>query len=225
MISDVTRLGRGGRRGRGRRGAAQRLESRLAAVREAVAGAPRPRVLALEWLDPAFIGGHWVPEMIELAGGEDALGEAGKKSRTAEWDEAAAAGAEVVVAMPCGWDSVRARKEVLEHSDRVAALGAERVYRRRRCGLVLASRAAPGRGHGTARPPAASGQGRRPGRGRLPGGGAYQPPSARRSYLTSLSPSSKTRSFDSVNRSRNHSESSRPTPLRPAPPNGASWSQ
>ena len=128
VISDVTRLGEAAGAAAAAAALRGRLESRLAAVREAVAGAPRPRVLALEWLDPVFIGGHWVPEMIELAGGEDALGEAGKKSRTAEWDEAAAAGAEVVVAMPCGWDSVRARKEVLEHSDRVAALGAERVY-------------------------------------------------------------------------------------------------
>ncbi len=59
-------------------------------VRAAVEGASRPRVLALEWLDPPFIGGHWVPEMIEIAGGEDVLGVAGAKSRTAEWDELAA---------------------------------------------------------------------------------------------------------------------------------------
>ena len=47
-------------------------------MRDAVAGAPRPRVLALEWLDPPFVGGHWVPEMIEIGGGRDALGEAGE---------------------------------------------------------------------------------------------------------------------------------------------------
>ena len=46
----------------------------------------RPRVAALEWLDPIFIGGHWVPQMIELAGGEDVLGLPGEKSRTAEWE-------------------------------------------------------------------------------------------------------------------------------------------
>ena len=53
------------------------LRARLAAVAEAVAGAERPRVAALEWLDPVYIGGHWVPEMIAAAGGEDVLGEAG----------------------------------------------------------------------------------------------------------------------------------------------------
>src|SRR5215208_2537336 len=53
------------------------LEERLAAVRAAVAGETRPRVLALEWLDPPFAGGHWVPEMIALAGGADVFGEPG----------------------------------------------------------------------------------------------------------------------------------------------------
>ena len=63
--------------------AAERIE----AVEQAVADAPRPRVVALEWLDPIYIGGHWVPQMIELAGGEDVLGLPGEKSRTAEWAE------------------------------------------------------------------------------------------------------------------------------------------
>ena len=128
VISDVTRLGEAAGAGDAAATLRRRLESRLDAVREAVAGAPRPRVLALEWLDPVFIGGHWVPEMIEIAGGDDPLGAAGAKSRTASWEEAASAAAEVVVAMPCGWDAERAREEVLEHSETVAALGAERVF-------------------------------------------------------------------------------------------------
>ena len=129
VISDVTRLGEAAGAGEAAATLRSGLESRLDAVRDAVAGAPRPRVLALEWLDPVFIGGHWVPEMIEIAGGHDALGSGRARSpRTASWEEAASAAAEVVVAMPCGWDSERAREEVLEHSDRVAALGAERVF-------------------------------------------------------------------------------------------------
>jgi iron complex transport system substrate-binding protein len=104
------------------------LERRLEAVRRAVDGASRPSVVALEWLDPPFIGGHWVPEMIEIAGGEDVLGIAGEKSRTAEWDQIAAASPDVVVAMPCGWDAAQARSEVAGHSDEVAAIGAERVW-------------------------------------------------------------------------------------------------
>lgn len=104
------------------------LEARIARLTEKLAGADRPRTVALEWLDPPFIGGHWVPEMIELAGGADPLGEPGAKSRTATWEELGAAAPEVIVAMPCGWDAPRARKEVLAHSDRIDALGAERVF-------------------------------------------------------------------------------------------------
>ncbi len=78
------------------------LAGRIEAVRAAVAGRERPRVVALEWLDPVYIGGHWVPEMIEAAGGIDVLGEAGLKSRVVEWGAVAAAAPDVVIAMPCG---------------------------------------------------------------------------------------------------------------------------
>ena len=84
----------------------------------------RSRSLALEWLDPVFIGGHWVPQMIEMAGGIDVLGLAGEKSRTAEWAEVEAAAPEVIVSMPCGYGTERAAAETLQHADRLAALGA-----------------------------------------------------------------------------------------------------
>jgi iron complex transport system substrate-binding protein len=128
VLSDVPRLG--GATGVGDRAAALRddLERRLDEVRRAVAGAPRPGVLALEWLDPPFVGGHWVPEMIEIAGGRDVLGVAGVKSRTAEWVEIAAARPDVVVAMPCGWDAIQARTEIDGHSAEVAAIGADRIW-------------------------------------------------------------------------------------------------
>jgi iron complex transport system substrate-binding protein len=84
-------------------------------------------VLALEWMDPPFAGGHWVPQMIELAGGDDALGLPGEKSRTFEWAEAEAARPEVVVAMPCGYGTERAAAETRDHLDRIAATGARRV--------------------------------------------------------------------------------------------------
>ena len=102
-------------------------DARLGRVREAVDGARRPRVLALEWLDPLFAGGHWVPEMIDLAGGEDALGTAGEKSRTFGWDEAAAARAELAVSMPCGYGTERAAAETRPWLERIAACGVERV--------------------------------------------------------------------------------------------------
>ncbi len=128
VLADVPRLGEA--TGVAARAAqlSEELERRLAAVRRAVAGAPRPTVLALEWLDPPFIGGHWVPEMIEIAGGVDVLGVAGEKSRTAEWDEITAANPGVIVAMPCGWNAAQARSEVEGHAGEVASVGAERIW-------------------------------------------------------------------------------------------------
>ena len=128
MLADVPRLGEAAGAADSAAALRSELEKRLAIVRTATAGAERPRVVALEWLDPVFIGGHWIPEMIALAGGEDPLGEAGRKSRTAGWEELEAASPEVVVAMPCGWDSDRARTEVLEHWERIERLGASRVF-------------------------------------------------------------------------------------------------
>ena len=61
------------------------LEGRLASVRAAVTGAGAPRVIALEWLDPPFVGGHWIPEMISIAGGEDVAGPPGLKSPEVGW--------------------------------------------------------------------------------------------------------------------------------------------
>lgn len=128
VLADVPRLGEAA--GVAGRAAALRdgLESRLERLRAAVEGAARPRALALEWLDPPFIAGHWVPEMIEIAGGEDVLGVAGEKSRTAEWDELAASRPAVILAMPCGWDARQARAEVERRARDVAAIGAERIW-------------------------------------------------------------------------------------------------
>jgi iron complex transport system substrate-binding protein len=101
--------------------------ARIDRVREAVRDAPRPRTAALEWLDPPFVGGHWVPQMIELAGGDDPLGFAGERSRTATWEELGAVRPEVVVAMPCGYDAARAAEEARAYADPLAALGARTV--------------------------------------------------------------------------------------------------
>jgi iron complex transport system substrate-binding protein len=97
---------------------------RLDAVKEAVDGAARPRVAALEWLDPVYLGGHWVPQMVELAGGEDVLGMPGERSRVAEWSEIEHARPQVVVAMPCGYYVERAAKEAMDQRERLAALDA-----------------------------------------------------------------------------------------------------
>jgi len=128
VLEDVTRLGAAagieGQAAEVRRG----LEYRLEEVRAAVAGEPRPRTLALEWLDPPFLGGHWVPEMIELAGGEDVIGRAGQKSPQVAWEDLFGLDPDVIVAMPCGWYLEDSRAQALEHRERLDALSAERVF-------------------------------------------------------------------------------------------------
>jgi iron complex transport system substrate-binding protein len=128
VLADVIRLGEATGAEETARELHDDLEMRLERVRVAVEGADRPRVLALEWLDPPFIGGHWIPEMIAIAGGTDPLGRAGTKSRTAGWAELVASHPEVVVAMPCGWDASQAIAEVESRASEVGGLGAERVW-------------------------------------------------------------------------------------------------
>lgn len=87
------------------------LQERLTRVAAAVAGRVRPRVFALEWLDPPFAAGHWVPEMIALAGGAEVLGRAGEKSFRTTWAAICAAAPEVIVLMPCGYSAEAAEQE------------------------------------------------------------------------------------------------------------------
>ena len=104
-----------------------RTARRADVVRLAVRGAPRPRVAALEWMDPVFVAGHWTPQLIDMAGGEDVLGFSGEPSRVATWEEVAAAQPEVVIVMPCGYDAARARAEAGGFADRLRSLGADQV--------------------------------------------------------------------------------------------------
>src|ERR1700736_446469 len=78
-------------------------QERLARVRDAVEDAPRRRVVFLEWTEPLFCGGHWVPEMISLAGGEDPLGRAGEDSVRMDWDDVVNARPELIIVSPCGY--------------------------------------------------------------------------------------------------------------------------
>jgi iron complex transport system substrate-binding protein len=75
---------------------------RISAVSAAVAGARRP-VAFLEWTEPLFCGGHWVPEMVAAAGGEDPLGQSGGDSRRMTWDDVAASEPEMLIVAPCGY--------------------------------------------------------------------------------------------------------------------------
>lgn len=87
------------------------LQSQLAAVTQSVQGRPRPRVFACEWLDPPFAAGHWVPEMVALAGGEEVLGRAGERSFRVTWEQVAAAQPDILVLIPCGYSREQAQAE------------------------------------------------------------------------------------------------------------------
>lgn len=104
-----------------------RAAGRIDRVRLAVRGVRRRPVAALEWLDPLYVAGHWMPQMIEYAGGFDVLGLPGEHSQRSDWETVAAAEPEVVIVMPCGYDAPRALEEAREHADRLAALQATRV--------------------------------------------------------------------------------------------------
>jgi iron complex transport system substrate-binding protein len=103
------------------------LADRIDRVKLAVRDAPRKRVLAIEWFDPLFIAGHWTPQLIEWAGGDDVLGLPGEKSEVRSWEEAAAMRPEIVVVMPCGYDADRALTETDDYAEELASLGAERI--------------------------------------------------------------------------------------------------
>ena len=70
-------------------------------------GAVMPRVVLLEWLDPPFSSGHWTPELVTMAGGDEVLGKAGERSRTLTWDEVAAAKPDVIFIACCGFNVER----------------------------------------------------------------------------------------------------------------------
>ena len=83
----------------------------LDAARAQAPGTTRPRVVVLEWTDPPYAPGHWIPEMVEAAGGECVLGTAGARSVRTTWDEVAAARPDLVVVAPCGFDREGARAQ------------------------------------------------------------------------------------------------------------------
>ena len=110
------------------------LRDRVNAVRSegSSAGSP-PRVACIEWLEPPIVAGHWIPQMVELAGGVDALAKPGAASRRITMDELRAAEPDVLVLMPCGMDAERAREEFealenLEEWRKLPAVAAGRAY-------------------------------------------------------------------------------------------------
>ncbi len=115
---------------------AKRMLDRVSAVRKAVAGKTRPRVFIAEWLDPPFASGHWLPEMVDAAGGIEVLGKPGVPSVTTSWQAVRDARPDIVVFAPCGFDEVRAAKEAsaiaheFDPSWRTACVNADRFFAR-----------------------------------------------------------------------------------------------
>jgi len=89
------------------------LRQRMTAVQEQVTARPqRPRVACIEWVDPLMAAGNWVPELVEMAGGENLFGEAGKHAPWMNWDELATADPDVIVVLPCGYDISRSLQDM-----------------------------------------------------------------------------------------------------------------
>lgn len=119
VLDDTVEVGKVlGREGETRRKVAD-LEERLTRTAEAVAGLDRPRVGCLEWLDPPFSAGHWVPEMVHIAGGEELFAGPGERSVRLTWETVVEADPDVLVLMPCGFDAGRTVQEA-RHLSKVA---------------------------------------------------------------------------------------------------------
>jgi iron complex transport system substrate-binding protein len=119
---DIRALGRALHRERRAKAVSEKLGERLDRLR-ATAREPRPSVLCIEWLDPLYLAGHWVPELVDAAGGRDIGAAPGSHSAIRGWKEVGALGAELIVVMLCGFDVERSRREL----DAVRAPEARRV--------------------------------------------------------------------------------------------------
>ena len=106
------------------------MTERIARVRQAVEGKRRLRVFVAEWIDPPFASGHWIPEMVDAAGGVEVLGRAGERSVRTTWETVRAARPELVIAAPCGFDKERASREaaLIDVGCRVVAVDADRFF-------------------------------------------------------------------------------------------------
>jgi iron complex transport system substrate-binding protein len=110
------------------------LKARMCAIsRRALSRQERPTVACIEWLEPLMAAGNWVPELVEMAGGANLFGEAGKHSPWMSWEQLVEADPEVIVVMPCGWDPDRTRPEMHWLTDRpewarLRAVRSDRVH-------------------------------------------------------------------------------------------------
>ncbi len=104
------------------------LQTRIDGVKRAVADQQKPRVLVLEWSDPPFLGGHWVPEMVEIAGGTHILSGAGEASRRASWNEIRESKPDIVILAPCGYDLNETLAQSREIAGELASIGAREIW-------------------------------------------------------------------------------------------------
>jgi iron complex transport system substrate-binding protein len=134
VIRDIETVGAATGRSAEAREFTRRLKEQIERVRERAANSDlRPRVACIEWLDPLYSAGHWVPEMVEIAGGENGLGEKGRPSRRFDWEELVAFSPEVLVLMPCGFDVARTLQEIhllerLPGWNQLAAVANRRIF-------------------------------------------------------------------------------------------------
>jgi iron complex transport system substrate-binding protein len=110
----------------------EEMHRKIESVRAATHGLERKRVFVAEWIDPPFCGGHWVPEMVEAAGGTDVMGVHAKPSFTTTWDEVIAREPTIVVVAPCGFlaDEAAERAAGLRLPCRVVAVDADSYFSR-----------------------------------------------------------------------------------------------
>jgi len=134
VLEDIRNIGRATGTEEKAQALALSMQLRIDAVTgRAAMAADRPKVLSLEWIEPLIYAGHWVPEMVEMAAGENCFGSKDAGSGPIEWDEMVASQPEVIIFMPCGYDSKRALQDVplLSANEAWASLPAvqnQRVY-------------------------------------------------------------------------------------------------
>ena len=134
VVNDVRRVGQAAGAGEQADSLASGIQARIDAVEQRVfLAAERPKVLTLEWVEPLIATGHWVPEMVELAGGSNCFGDKETASFKLEWDQIVGSQPDVIIFMPCGYDVKRTLQDVplLAAKEEWAALPAvrnERVY-------------------------------------------------------------------------------------------------
>lgn len=109
---------------------AAEMLGRIELVRRKVRGLPRPRVFVAEWIDPPFASGHWIPEMVEAAGGTEVLGKSGELSVRTTWDAVREARPDLIVAAPCGFDEKRSslEAETIPLGCRIVPVDADRFF-------------------------------------------------------------------------------------------------